>query len=232
MPLSKNIASYPANFYSIARHIQGLREPFYYQCDTSAKATRLRQQFYGFASALEHRAKDTDREPALRDDDLELSNGIRQMEIRKEGSTLIFVSRLDTDAFKLGEMLLLHVQGNAQEIDKRFAASAKTVDERDLGEEAMKKCGYSPREQAPAPTAPPSLPLPSLLEVVTEDIDKHLEAVKTSSGISDLMKGEKTSTAVPPTLPAPLDPTKPRTPREIADAYAAFMARDSNDPEG
>ena len=162
MPLSKNVDSYPANFADIARNVKGLEKPFTFTCDSSAKATRMRQQFYGFAGALEHRGKDITRALPLREEDQMLSSAIRQIEIRKEGSTLFFVSRLDTDAYRLGEALLAHVSPRAKVMEEQFGRVEKIVDDRDHAAEALAALGYTSTPQPPVlETVPDSEPQPT-----------------------------------------------------------------------
>ena len=226
MARSLNVARYPVELGELIETLEGL-DQYYLDFSTAKEAARYRFKMYGYTSALEY---------AVEKGSLSYE---RQLKIIRDFSLIIVGTRLTfqsydtTEAAMVTRRAIADLQARRGMVDPLIQKLKDGKDERkellptldtgstvDATQQMLEQLGYSPtsaNKKAPAPTAPPSLVTPLL---------------KGKEGGLPTATEVRTSTAVPPTLPAPLDPTKPRTPREIADAYAAFMARDSNDPEG
>jgi hypothetical protein len=129
----------------LARLLQGLTAPFTLDFSTDAEAVKMRHNCYGFAGALEANGEQG------------LADAMRSIEIRKKGTSLTFISRIDTEAYLFIDKLINKIREQGEKINTRVAVAEKNVAEHDSTQEVMDKLGYSQRSPAnPAPT--PSKP--------------------------------------------------------------------------
>ena len=138
MSFSKNLASYPQNMGELCRLMQGLTKPVSITYATSAEATKTRHYYYGYAGALEYQA-----EKHGLPDYLSLANGMRAVEVRKDGATLTFTSRLDTASYAGIAKLISVIRDNGEETAGRVAAAEKRVEHELAGVDPMEKHGYT-----------------------------------------------------------------------------------------
>ena len=202
MPLSKNIASYPANFFDLARAIRGITQPLVITMETQAEATRFRQQIYGFAGAL---AASNNSEYHL------LADAIRSVEIRRNGPILTLISRLDTAAYKAVNQILAQIAPQLQSSDTLHSAAAALPPEIQKNDQAMIDLGYSPRLPA-QPDPRNAVAKPTSIDITPGSGSGPLEVVHLPS---DGTPEEITDAA-----------------KDMSDVYLKFMGRKSNDPEG
>lgn len=144
MPLSKNIGSYPQNFFTLAENLRLLKGEEVVPFQSEGQAIKTRQQLYGFAAALEHFISEHPKNP-LCPEYQALCNAIRSTEIRLRGSNLIFVLRFDTASYNAIEGLIERLSGQQcstaiQGTPEEYFAR---TEERLSNDAMIKKFGYS-----------------------------------------------------------------------------------------